>query len=236
MKNHSRRIEGKFASTCVLTLTGKMPSFSFSLPARVTCPGSTIGENLFADGSLESETETVCSDCYAFERGNYRFSNVKLSQATRLEWTLASLADGTFADTIIGEISRLMVPGDPILGFFRIDDSGDLFSVAYIEAWIKIAQACPDIRFWAPTRSYLAPQLLPAILRLAALPNVTIRPSALQFDVPAPVVEGLHAGSSVHDAGEPQGYACPAQTTANTCGSCRTCWLSHDVEVSYPRH
>jgi hypothetical protein len=34
----------------------------------------------------------------------------------------------------------------------RIHDSGDFFSPAYFEAWLRIAEATPDVRFYAYTK------------------------------------------------------------------------------------
>jgi hypothetical protein len=76
-----------------------------------------------------------------------------------------------------------------------------------------------------------------AILRrMATLPNVTVRPSALDFGDYAPAVAGLHAGTS---AGQPDVFraaACPAYSQGGHCGDCRTCWDDKDVPVNYPRH
>ena len=38
---------------------------------------------------------------------------------------------------------------------FRVHDAGDLFSAKYINCWIRICEALPDIRFWFPTREHV---------------------------------------------------------------------------------
>lgn len=58
--------------------------------------------------------------------------------------------------------------------FVRIHASGDFDSVEYIEFWIETAIAHPDTRFWAYTRSWNIPELLPALETLRAVPNVQL--------------------------------------------------------------
>src|SRR5262249_11768112 len=74
--------------------------------------------------------------------------------------------------------------------YMRVHDSGDLFSAACTRAWIRICSASPWIHFWFPTRSWQAPWL-DVIKELAALPNVTVRPSAIHFDEEPPRIDGL---------------------------------------------
>jgi hypothetical protein len=88
--------------------------------------------------------------------------------------------------------------------YFRVHDSGDMFSVAYAECWHAVCVALPGIRFWIPTRSWqqlksalpVFDPLLNTLRKLAALANVTVRPCALDFGDLAPVIAGLHAGST----------------------------------------
>jgi hypothetical protein len=137
---------------------------------------------------------------------------------------------------------------------FRIHDSGDFFSPAYVRAWFAVCQQLPEVKFWAPTRAWQLPvstvsdnglkafrvlteadSLMAELLKLASLPNVTIRPSALNFEDAPPVVAGLHAGSAACDT-QSFGHACPAPLQGNNCGSCRVCWLNPEVPVTYHKH
>lgn len=52
--------------------------------------------------------------------------------------------------------------------------SGDFDSVAYIERWVEIVRGRPDVTFWAYTRSWNIPELLPALQKLQALPNMQL--------------------------------------------------------------
>lgn len=58
--------------------------------------------------------------------------------------------------------------------YVRIHVSGDFDTIQYIEEWISLAEQNPAVRFWAYSRSWRVPELLPALERLRALPNVQI--------------------------------------------------------------
>ena len=198
----------------LLTQTSKMPGPSWSLPAHKACPR--------ANG-------TICDSCYA-SKGCYRYSSTQNAQNARFAWTVESMrsAPGR-AEWIAAMVDGIRKSG---CAYFRVHDSGDMFNVAYAECWHAVCQALPGIRFWIPTRSWQKPKsalpvfdpLLNTLRTLAMLPNVTVRPSALDFGDSAPVIAGLHAGST---AGMPDGVRasqCPAPEQGGHCGDCRTCW------------
>lgn len=90
-----------------------------------------------------------------------------------------------------------------IVGFWRWHDSGDIGigdeqqSLDYLSAIVKVAQACPNVLFWLPTREWIFPRTLQALQAAAqAAPNLTIRCSALHIGDPPPHIPGL-AGSTV---------------------------------------
>jgi hypothetical protein len=124
--------------------------------------------------------------------------------------------------------------------WFRGHDSGDFFNIAYVEAWTSVCRELPNVWFWFPTREYqvksdfamLNPRM-DSLRKLASLPNVTVRPSALEIGEAAPNVTGLHAGSAVGNAAA---YQCPAYSQNGECGDCRHCWTERDTPVSYPLH
>jgi hypothetical protein len=126
--------------------------------------------------------------------------------------------------------------------YFRVHDSGDMFSSAYAQCWLEICKALPETKFWIPTRAWQQPSgplpvfdpLLGTLRQLAALPNVTVRPSALNFGDAAPVVAGLHAGSTSENTQAAR--LCPAPVQNRHCGDCRTCWDERSTAVSYARH
>ncbi|MFH0980474.1 MAG: hypothetical protein V2A79_02915 [Planctomycetota bacterium] len=61
----------------------------------------------------------------------------------------------------------------------RLHSTGDFFAEAYILGWRYIALACPDVAFWGYTRAWSRLCLVPALAKLAALPNVRL---LLSFD------------------------------------------------------
>lgn len=228
-------------TTLLLTDTAKMPSASWSLPAREACPYALYGEG------------TICGDCYATKGSYTQYPGVQKAQRARFQWVRESLKSeaGTdaFVATMVGTI-RTAVDGEQrkfgasVGRYFRVHDAGDLFSPAYTWAWVRIVQALPDVRFWFPTRSWrpvtmskIAPDVKLgwelALMALSAEPNVTVRPSALFFNAPAPRVPGLAAGSTAMADGS---YSCPASRQNNECGDCRACWDMPTTPISYRAH
>lgn len=211
----------------LLTDTSKMPSYSFSLPAKRACPG--------AKGS-------ICDHCYADGRGRYGMPNVRDTQNARFAWVLKCLTtdDGVseFVATMTLAIKWACRRRDT--NVFRVHDSGDLFNARYARAWARIAAALPEVKFWFPTRMWhVTGATLIAVRELAALENVTVRPSALNVGDAAPVVDGFGNGATVKNAGaELDGNEtwCPAYSSGTgKCGDCRKCWDA-DVTVVYPLH
>jgi len=213
------------APRTLLSQTTSMPGHSFSLPARASCPGAFL-----APGS-------ICAVCYADERHRYRWTSVQRTQAGRFAWTVGALATGTFVPVLVGAITARADR------YFRIHDSGDFFHPVYAFAWRDIARALPEVRFWAPTRSWAlaghrrpdTDPLLTALRVLAALPNVVLRPSALLLEDPPPAVPGLAAGSTV--TVDRARVTCPkSRTVPAHCGACRICWDAPELPVTHLRH
>lgn len=71
----------------------------------------------------------------------------------------------------------------------RLHISGDFDTVAYIENWIVRLTERPDVTMWVYTRSWRVPELLPALERLRALPNVQMFAS-MDVSVPEMPPEG----------------------------------------------
>ena len=61
------KIKEAEAITHTLSKPGKMPGFAYSTPAHECKTGT----------KLRAVPNSVCSNCYAYERGRYRFQNVK---------------------------------------------------------------------------------------------------------------------------------------------------------------
>jgi hypothetical protein len=192
-------------SVRLLTQTSKMPGPSWSLPAHRACPR--------ANGS-------ICESCYA-AKGCYRYSSTRNAQNVRFAWTGESMR------TPAGRtewIARMVT---------AILESG-------CECWLEVCRMLPQVRFWIPTRAWQAPKstlpvfdpLLNVLRQLAQLPNVTVRPSALNFGDYAPVVEGLHAGSTAAMPDMLRARQCPAYAQGGCCSDCRACWKDKETPIS----
>jgi hypothetical protein len=213
-------------SVRLLTQTSKMPGPSWSLPAHRACPR--------ANG-------TICDSCYA-GKGCYQYPSTRNAQDLRFRWTVESMR----APAGRGQWIQHMVDAIAETGceYFRVHDSGDMFNVAYTQCWLEVCRMLPEVRFWIPTRAWQTPKsvlpvfdpLLNVLRQLAQLPNVTVRPSALNFGDNAPQVDGLHAGST---AAMPDVFCarqCPAYAQGGHCGDCRSCWDAKDTPISYCKH
>jgi hypothetical protein len=198
----------------LLSRPTKMPGPSWSLPAGAACPFMVV-----------KGLHSICGSCYAL-RGRYASEQTFLAADARFSWVRDCLKtpEGTdqFVDVMVEAI------GQAGYRYMRVHDAGDLFSEAYTRAWTRICAELPRVQFWFPTRSWQAPWVL-AIIALNALPNVTVRPSALYFGEAPPVIAGLAAGTTAR----PDHYTCPAPLQGNACERCRVCWDEPDREVSY---
>jgi len=114
--------------------------FTWTLPAlnarltngknHVTCPNAGICAKL----------------CYA-RSGTFNFSNVKRAHLSKLEMLLNDLPG--WEEQMTTELKAKRYRGGK---WVRIHDSGDFFSPEYFAAWVRIAQATPDVRFYAYTK------------------------------------------------------------------------------------
>lgn len=137
----------------------------FSLPAVLTCPGRTA----------------ACENaCYA-RKGHFARPAVKAKHLDNLR--VSKLPE--FVPRMIAEIRHADVD------VIRISVSGDLYNLSYIRRWIKIVRACPETKFYAYTRSWRVPALLPALITLGREPNMRLWLSTDRETGAAPRIRGL---------------------------------------------
>jgi hypothetical protein len=132
----------------------------------------------------------------------------------------------------------------------RIHVSGDFFDATYVEKWANIAGRCPRTTFYAYTRSWRVPSIVPALVALADRPNVRLwfscdAETGLPIEIPARVrVAYLQTDRHEEPSGDlifrvrplrrlPTPHStlsvlCPSEVTAPrpthvTCTSCRLC-------------
>jgi len=122
--------------------------WSWSLEAGRTCPG---------------KSPACAKECYA-AAGAYVYPSVIRGQRRRLR--ISRRPD--FVDRMVREIHRVKP------AVVRVHASGDFYSAAYVRAWVEVARLCPDVRFYAYTRSWRLPAIAAELRRLARLTNVRL--------------------------------------------------------------
>ena len=198
LKKEAKEITGD------LSKPSKMPGPSYNLPAAACITGAKLVQ---IPGS-------GCAGCYAL-KGRYRFSNVRMALARRLE----SLKHPRWVEAM-----TVLIKGEP---WFRWHDSGDLQSAWHLKQIFEVCNRTPETRHWLPTRearilNLMDPDIIP--------PNLIIRMSSHMIDQPP--VKFWPWTSTVSTTG----YSCPAKDQGNECGDCRNCWDRRVTNVTYPKH
>ena len=120
---------------------------------------------------------------------------------------------------------------------FRWHVSGDFDSPEIIATARDYAIANPDTKFWAYTRSWRIPALLPHLAGLRALPNVQLFAST-----DPTIVEEPPAGWRIaYIEGDPRyqgsGMTCLENTgVMPDCEACTYCWRKPRGHVGFPEH
>ena len=204
------------AGSC--TKTKKMPSLSYSLPAKECITGS----------KLVNVKGSVCEGCYALKGNYHRFkSNIEPAQYKRLESI-------THPDWVKAMVK--LIGNKP---YFRWHDSGDLQSVDHLYKIAEVARQSPNTLHWLPTREY---DIVKAFVKHDTIPmNLVIRMSTMMIDQQAKLPRSLQGfanilTSSVHSQKELTGFKCLAPKQEGKCGSCRACWDNKVTNVSYHVH
>ena len=197
LKKEAREITGG------LSKPSKMPGPAYNLPAVACITGA----------KLVKIPGSVCAGCYAL-KGRYRFSNVRLALARRLE----SLPHPRWVDAMV-----TLIHGEEV---FRWHDSGDLQSVEHLKKIFEVCSKTPATRHWLPTRER---RFLP--LNTDSIPkNLTIRFSSHMINQSP--VKSWPWTSTVSTTTK----TCPAKDQGNSCQSCRACWDRKIANVTYPKH
>ena len=186
-----------------LSKPSKMPGPSYNLPATQCITGA----------KLVKIPGSVCHGCYAL-KGRYRFSNVRMALARRLE----SLKHPRWVEAM-----TVLIKGEEV---FRWHDSGDLQSAWHLKRIFEVCNRTPETSHWLPTREA---KFLP--LNHDGIPkNLMIRFSSHMINQPP--VKFWPWTSTVSTTG----YSCPAKDQGNECGDCRACWDRSVSNVTYPKH
>jgi len=121
---------------------------TFSLPAVITCPGSSDS----------------CRDhCYADNRRSV-FVCPSVQQRYQQNWEMSQRDD--FHEMTIQLLKSSRHP------LIRIHVSGDFYNDVYAWKWLQIVKATPHATFWVYTRSWVVPEILVHLRHMANLPNM----------------------------------------------------------------
>lgn len=153
---------------------------AWSLPAIHTCPGrSPLCESL----------------CYARQH-HYAQPAVK----TKLNYNYDETQRPEFVQLMCAELRRHQVQ------VCRVHVAGDFYDLPYLKSWIKIARWRQQTTFFAYTRSWTVPRLLPSLRTLGRLPNVQLWFSA-DHDMPRPPrVKGIRVCWLARNDSDPPPY------------------------------
>jgi len=187
-----------------LSKPSKMPGPAYNLPATQCITGA----------KLVKIPGSVCAGCYAL-KGRYRFSNVRMALARRLE----SLKHPRWVEAM-----TVLIQGEP---WFRWHDSGDLQSAWHLKQIFEVCKRTPETSHWLPTRearilNLMDPDIIPT--------NLIIRMSSHMIDQ-KPVTFWPWT-STVSSSSK----TCPALDQGNSCKDCRACWDRKVANVTYPKH
>jgi len=114
-----------------------IPAFNDKLTGKITCP--------FAIKKIVDGEKIGCGwFCYA-QKGAYNW--IQKALTVRYEAT----KEDNFIERIINELNGKRTKKQI---YVRVHDSGDFYSPAYLDKWVKIAKALPHIRFYAYSKSH----------------------------------------------------------------------------------
>ena len=178
-----------------MTLLAAAPVARPSINNRIT----KLGPSIFAFSIIAAETcpgrSQLCFDrCYA-RQGNFSFPDVIRNHRNNWEFTQTQhFVPWMNSQLVINRVTTM-----------RVHVAGDFYDAAYVRKWIRIARANPGTVFFAYTRSWRTPTILPALRVLAALPNMRLWFSADQETGRPPRVKRVRtAYMALNDADVPK--------------------------------
>lgn len=209
-----------------LSNPSKMPWYSWSISAQKCHTGSKLRK---VEGS-------VCADCYAC-KGFYPLPSVQKAMDRRYD----SLYHPKFVEAFVlvlktlhrrGRKTRKLADGRVIgENRFRWHDSGDLQDHEHLRRIVTIADLCPELEFYLPTKeaklvgSYegtIPPNLHIKLSHPMVGRTFSKRPNGLSF-------------TTVGRDDDPKLFQCPAKRyQGNKCLDCDKCWT--ETDINYPLH
>jgi len=200
-------------------------------------PGSTFSQDAFSCnvGSKLAKIEgSVCKSCYARKLQKLRPS-VNMGWTANYEKSVAMIAHkpSVWVAACVFQIKRQSEKSG--VYFHRWFDSGDIDSLAQLEAIVEVVLQTCNISHWLPTREVKT--VLAYKRKHGNFPaNLIVRVSAPMVNQ-APL-KGHTNTSTVCDKkhGVTFGHVCPAPSQGGNCGDCRACWTKSVPNVTYIKH
>lgn len=194
-----------------LSNPSKMPCHSYGISAYRCITGAKLQK-------IEGST---CSKCYAL-KGMYGSWNKNVTKAHEIR--LEALDHPLWIESMIFLVHHKK------MDYFRWHDSGDLQSFQHLLNLVKIAERCPDTKFWLPTREKkFINQFVDTFGNFPK--NLIVRLSSTMIDEnPSP----FKNTSTVHKNKKPIGKPCSAIN--GKCNDCRDCWNPKIKNISYSFH
>lgn len=119
----------------------------------------------------------------------------------------------------------------------RFHASGDFDTTDYIDWSIDVVRRFPSTKFWAYTRSWTLPELLPSLERLRSEPNIQLFASTDETMMQVPPVGWRIAYIQGDQRYAGIGATCMEQTgKMPTCKSCSYCWRKARGHVEFITH
>ena len=196
--------------------TEKMPCYSWSLSAYECKTG----------GKLAKVPGSVCAGCYAM-KGNYlRYKNsVTKSHEKKLA---AWKADRKlWVESFTEWFSKFNGSAGNNPDLFRWFDSGDLYDLNMLLDIVEIANNCPDVKFWLPTKEYKLINFYKKVYGAF--------PENLRVRVSAPMLEQNINGYEYTSSVSSENYNCHAYKNGGKCLDCTLCW-DKTKNVTYKLH
>ncbi len=180
------------------------------LPGRPTLEGH--------GGTCPGASPECLSVCYAFR-----------IQSTPLVWS-------TYEENTRRGADLPELPADAKI--VRVHVSGDFDTVEYVGSWVRLAATRREVQFFAYTRSWRVPDLLPALERLRALSNFQLFAS-MDRSIPEPPPAGWRVSWLENDDRRlgAKSLLCPETTGEKAnCEQCRYCFVGQRNDVTFPIH
>ena len=209
-----------------LSNPSKLNSQAFPLPVNdEVCLGRK--------DTITGELLEKCSKCYADNRGFYAMPDTIRVREDNLKIIKENIQ--VFIFFMIGKLNRKKNKE------FRWFDSGDIFSIEFLNGLIEVCKKTPNTTHWIPTTTWNYPnkEFLSLLQVLQALPNVRLRASN-KGSIPE-LPQGLYPLQSVvvkevKAKSTKELFYCPAPKQGGKCGSCKACYNPNISTIAYLEH